>query len=134
MLGFQKECEMLRTTCASILCLFGISSCSSPQPFSTYEYVGIDLGTAVSGSLRVVEGCVVIDAEDEIGTINAVFPEGTSFDGTFALLPAQNGGARVQLGQTYTYEGGLQATKAKRRTSSLCPERSFIINRIRGDL
>lgn len=109
-----------------------LAGCSTSQPFETYNYAGIDLGTAVSGPLLLTKGCVVIAAEEGVGPLRAVFPKGTSIEDGNVLLPAQNGSVTAQLGQSYIYEGGFQSSASDPQSSKSCSERKFIVNRIIG--
>ena len=107
-----------------------MGSCAPADTLETYEYVGIDFGTSITGSLNRLEGCYVV--KSEIGGFRAVFPEGTNVEGSVVQLPSANGGDALALGRAYRFNGAMNNNDRRSGVRRLCPTKSFTINSV-GD-
>lgn len=119
---------ILRAVAAMALLAF--SGCAASEKYATYIYNGIDLGTAVSGTISSATGCIVIASE--LGPLTAVLPRGTMVDEQRVMLPAANGSDAAVFGEAYRLEGGFSDALVAARSEGNCPARRFIVNHIRS--
>ena len=107
------------------------TGCSTTSQLKTYDYGGIDLGSAITGPLILQSNCLMISSE--IGPVSAVFPKGTKIEDQVVTLPQKNGGAVAVINRTYIYEGGFRGSLDGGEFDPACPDQEFIINRVKEE-
>lgn len=121
----------------SLLLIVGaLTACvTTPPPFPSYEYAGIDLGATVRGKVHLVERCLIIEPVfdgQRQPPVHLIMPLGSRLSGDTIIMPAENGGAHFALGSVAQFQGGyntIDENSSWAKNPGDCRGDAFIVNR-----
>ena len=118
-----------------LLAVGALAGCATAPPFASYRYAGIDLGATVTGKVDLVDHCLTIepflDGQPQ-PIVYLIMPLGTRLSGGTVVMPADNGGDRIDLGTVAGFQGGYNTIDEEitwARNPGNCRGDAFIVNR-----
>lgn len=115
---------------AAVLAAVSASACATPlSDRPVYNDIGIRLSGQLGGKVSLSEGCFAVVADGE--PVFLIFPNGTKFEATGFVLPVENGGIPVSVGDEVKVLGGYLSLDGEgdedfQKTS--CRGSAFLVN------